>query len=163
LPKLLLFDKNQKINTIINVIKILLILFVALYLIGNFNPYFETNDGYTYGPRTDEDNVGKYCEHFDIIQNIRKLIGEKALVIFNVNRKPFNYSKFPSWKKRRDKFYGNRNTDDMLIDELLTFYEDLFKKMGFETIFNLNVVRVLYDGIDTNHYFAFMLTRTNKI
>jgi len=33
----------------LNVVKIFIISFVALYLIGNFNPYFETIDGYSHG------------------------------------------------------------------------------------------------------------------
>jgi len=102
---------------------------------------------------------GTYCEHFDILKNIKKLIHNRALIIFNVNRKPFNYEEFPKWRKRRDEFYGTKKTEDMSITNLLKFYEEFFDNLGLKTIFSINVVRVLFDGIDTNHYFAFLLTR----
>ena len=102
---------------------------------------------------------GEYCEHFDILGNIVKLIDKKAVVIFNVNRQPFNYSKFPDWKKRRDEFYGIKDTENVSIEKLLTFYEAFFKKMRLKVIFSINVVRVLFEEIDTNHYFAFYLER----
>ncbi len=102
---------------------------------------------------------GEYCEHFDILGNIVKLIDKKAVVIFNVNRKPFNYSRFPDWKKRRDEFYDIKDTENVSIEELLTFYEEFFKKMRLKVIFSINVVRVLFEEIDTNHYFAFYIER----
>ena len=45
------------------------------------------------------------------------------------------------------------------IEKLLTFYEAFFKKMRLKVIFSINVVRVLFEEIDTNHYFAFYLER----
>lgn len=117
------------------------------------------NPNNTYGPCDNISVNGKYCEHFDILKNIGKLIDKKAIIIFNVNRKPFNYSKFSEWKKRRNEFYGKVDAGDLSIEDLKTFYEDFFKKMGFETIFHVDVVRVFFEGIDTNHYFAFLLRR----
>ena len=111
------------------------------------------NPNNTYG----HDN--EYCEHFDILKNIIKLIDKKATIVFNVNRKPFNYFKFPEWKNRREKFYENKHTDEMSIKQLLIFYEKYFEKMGLKTIFSINVVRVLFEEIDTNHYFAFVVTK----
>jgi 16S rRNA G966 N2-methylase RsmD len=111
------------------------------------------NPNNTYGPD------GEYCEHFDILKNIIKLFDKKAIIVFNVNRKPFNYFKFPEWKDRREKFYENKNTDEMSIKQLLIFYEKYFEKMGLKTIFSINVIRVLFEEIDTNHYFAFLLTK----
>ena len=39
---------NFYLNIIVSTSKISLILFLAIYLIGNFNPYFEGNDSYSY-------------------------------------------------------------------------------------------------------------------
>jgi hypothetical protein len=111
------------------------------------------NPNNTYGPN------GEYCEHFDILENIKKIIDKKATVIFNVNRNPFNYSDFPEWKKRREEFYQKMETEKMSINDLLRFYKEFFKKNGLETIFCINVVRVLFEEIDTNHYFAFSLIK----
>ena len=72
---------------------------------------------------------------------------------------PLRSSKFPDWKKRRDEFYGIKDTENVSIEKLLTFYEAFFKKMRLKVIFSINVVRVLFEEIDTNHYFAFYLER----
>jgi hypothetical protein len=119
------------------------------------------NPNNTYGNNDDILTSEKYCEHFDILGNIGKLINKEALVIFNVNRNPFNYSKFPDWKKRREIFYGIKNTENITIEKLLIFYEKFFKKIGFETIFHVNVIRVYVEGNDTNHYFAFQIKKIN--
>ena len=101
----------------------------------------------------------RYCEHFEILQNIQKLAKNNVLIIFNVNRKPFDYEKYPLWKQRRQKFYGNIDTSAMEIKFLLNFYEKKFCEMGFETVFCINVVRVLYQGDDMTHYFAYKLKK----
>lgn len=119
----------------------------------SFDLILVDNPNNTYG----SDN--EYCEHFDILKNIIKLIDKKAIIVFNVNRKPFNYLKFPEWKNRREKFYENKHTDEMSIKQLLIFYEKYFEKMGLKTIFSINVIRVLFEEIDTNHYFAFSLSK----
>ena len=113
----------------------------------------------TYGPKLNSDNLDTYCEHFDVISHIERIIGKEAIVIFNVNRKPFDYNKFPMWKKRRDEFYGDIDTSDIQINHLLTFYKKFFQKLGFDTIFHENVVRVLNSNIDMTHYFAYKLKR----
>lgn len=114
----------------------------------------------TYGPQLNDSNVGKYCEHFDVIYHIGHIIDKEAIVIFNVNRKPFDYNKFPMWKKRRDKFYGNTDTSNMQINYLLKFYKNFFQKLGFDTMFHENVVRVLNSDIDMTHYFAYKLKKS---
>ena len=35
------------------------------------------------------DELDQYCEHFDVLHNIGKLIDKTAIVIFLVNKKPF--------------------------------------------------------------------------
>ena len=99
----------------------------------------------------------KYCEHFDVIKEIHKFCKKEILVIFNVNRAPFDYDKYPEWKKFRDSFYKNSKTNELSIDFLHKFYEELFKKIGLETIFKINVTRVFYNNIDMTHYFAYYL------
>jgi len=102
----------------------------------------------------------EYCEHFDVIKNISKLIDKEAIVIFLVNKKPFfkkNQQKNTNWKKRRRLFYGNLNETDLSTKFLLSFYEELFRNIGFDTVFSKNIPR------HTPHldYLIFKLKRQN--
>jgi len=99
----------------------------------------------------------RYCEHFDLIEEIKKFCNKKILVIFNVNRHPFDYNLYPEWKKRREQFYMNTETDNLSTEFLHKFYEQLFEKLGFNIIFNINVTRVFFKKIDMTHYFAYYL------
>ena len=123
-----------------------------------FNFIIIDNPMNTFGPKS-QDGDEKYCEHFDVIRNIDKIIDEQAIVVFNVNKMPFDYDKFPLWKKRRDEFYGNINTSNMKLEFLTNFYEKLFEKLGFETLFHVNVVRVFYKNKPMTYYFAYHLKR----
>ena len=100
-----------------------------------------------------------YCEHFDIIQNINKISQDESLVIFNVNRKPFDYIQYPLWEKRRNEFYQRNDTDNMEISFLINFYEKKFDIFGFKTIFNENVVGVICNGDNMTYYFAYKLKK----
>ena len=102
-------------------------------------------------------NGGKYCEHFDVIKEIHKFCKKEILVIFNVNRHPFDYNKYPEWKKFRESFYKNSKTDDLSLEFLQKFYQELFESIGLETMFKINVTRVLHNNIDMTHYFAYYL------
>ncbi len=88
-----------------------------------------------YGPKL------KYCEHFEIIPKIAKLLNQEGVLIFDINRKPFNFDNFPLWKKRREKFYGLKNTGKITIKWLLGFYKKLFLKFGYRTRFSFNMLR----------------------
>jgi len=102
----------------------------------------------------------EYCEHFDVIKNISKLIDKETIIIFLVNKKPFfkkNQQKNIFWKKRRKLFYGNLDTTDLSIDFLLNFYKELFRSFGFDTVISKNIPR------HTPHldYLIFKLKRKN--
>ena len=87
----------------------------------------------------------KYCEHFDVLKNIYKLIKKEAIVIFLVNKKPFFYNKLCEkniiWKNRRKAFYGDIDVENLDSSFLIKFYEEYFKKNKFETIFSKNITR----------------------
>ena len=101
----------------------------------------------------------QYCEHFDIINFVTKFVNKKILVIFNVNNHPFDYEKYPEWKKRRDAFYGTNNTANLDIKFLHGFYENLFKKISLNVIFKINETRVYFNEIKMTHYFAYYLEK----
>ena len=103
----------------------------------------------------------EYCEHFDVIKNIEKLIDKEAIVIFLVNKKPFFSKKLKKknilWRKRRQEFYGKVDTNNMSIQFLSSFYTELFRSIGLNTIFS-NIIPRHSPHLD---YFIFML-RKNK-
>jgi|TARA_B100001013_G_C24527522_1_gene409459 ADP-heptose:LPS heptosyltransferase len=107
-------------------------------------------------------NSFEYCEHFDVIKNIPKLMDKEVIVIFLVNKKPFFFKKLKKentlWRKRRQQFYGNVNTNDMSVEFLTSFYTELFRNMGLITIFS-NIIPRHSPHLD---YFIFMLRKNEN-
>jgi len=84
---------------------------------------------------------GKYCEHFEALPLVRQLVSRKGgVVIFNINRHPFDYEKNPLWKKRRSEYYG-RDASDLEVDFLLEFYSQRFSESGLNTRFSFEQPR----------------------
>ena len=104
-----------------------------------------------------------YCEHFEVLQQIGKLIHDESIVIFNVNLKPYNYEKFPKWERRRKQFYGDTDTSDLDIEFLINFYVQFFTKLNLTTCFNFYVKRVTPNPIEKLYYLVCDLKLTNKI
>jgi len=127
--------------------------------LSKFNLIMIDNPMNIYGDE-DKNMQNRYCEHFDVIKNIGKIIDNESIVVFNVNRSPFDYDKFPMWKNRREKFYGNIDSDNMTQDFLFDFYEKLFKNINFQTLFKFSVDRILNDRIDTVYYFVYNLKKS---
>ena len=107
-------------------------------------------------------NSFEYCEHFDVIKNIKKLIGKEAIIIFLVNKKPFFSKKLKKknalWRKRRQEFYGDVDTNNMSIQFLTSFYTELFKSLGLNTVFANSIPRH-NPHLD---YFIFLLRKNYK-
>jgi ADP-heptose:LPS heptosyltransferase len=107
-------------------------------------------------------NSFEYCEHFDVIKNIKKLIDKEAIVIFLVNKKPFFSKKLKKknilWRKRRQEFYGSIDTNNMSVQFLTSFYTELFKSLGLMTIF-VNSIPRHNPHLD---YFVFLLRKNYK-
>ena len=107
-------------------------------------------------------NSFEYCEHFDIIKNIDKLVDKEAIVIFLVNKKPFFSKKLKKknilWRKRRHEFYGNVDTNNMSVQFLTSFYTELFMSLGLMTIF-VNSIPRHNPHLD---YFVFLLRKNYK-
>ena len=95
-----------------------------------------------------------YCEHFDFIKNIGNIIDKEAIIIFNINKNPFNYDEFPEWKKRREKFYGRKRTSKLSPRFLIKFYKKLFLKNGYKTVF-----QKLFRREEHLDYFVFFLRK----
>jgi hypothetical protein len=98
---------------------------------------------------------GKYCEHFECLSLAPILISNNGgLVIFNINRTPFNYDKESMWAKRRNIFYGTDDTSSLDSEFLLNFYKTFFDKLGFDTVFSFEQWR----NKDYLSYLVFKLT-----
>jgi len=95
-----------------------------------------------------------YCEHFDFIKHIGNIIDKEAILIFNINKNPFDYDKFLEWKKRREKFYKRKRTSKLSLQFLILFYKKLFLMIGYKTIFQKIFKRDEY--LD---YFVFFLRK----
>jgi len=74
----------------------------------------------------------QYCEHFEALETIDSLMGSEAIIVFNVNREPFNYDNFSDWRRRREEFYHRANTALLEDEFLLDFYRDYFRARCFE-------------------------------
>ena len=126
--------------------------------IGKFDLILIDNPMSVFGTKK---NSHEYCEHFDIIKNIENLIDKEAIVIFLVNKKPFFAKKLKKrnilWRKRRQEFYGNVDTNNMSVQFLTSFYTELFRNIGFATIFT-NFIPRHNPHLD---YFVFKLRKND--
>ena len=127
--------------------------------IGKFDLILIDNPMSVFGTKK---NSYEYCEHFDIIKNIDKLIDKEAIVIFLVNKKPFFSKKLKKknilWRKRRHEFYGNVDTNNMSVQFLTSFYTELFMSLRLMTIF-VNSIPRHNPHLD---YFIFLLRKNYK-
>lgn len=80
----------------------------------------------TFGPD------GKYCEHFEALMAVLRLLRPGAFLIFNVNWAPYGFEQHPEWQRRRQAFYGLADTSNLSVEEfLLPFYSRLLESRGF--------------------------------
>jgi hypothetical protein len=78
-------------------------------------------------------NEQQYCEHFECLELVNTLIKDSGLLIFNVNRAPFNFSQQNAWQGRRSQFYNTVDTSELSHDFLQNHYTSYFTKLGFHT------------------------------
>lgn len=152
------FEKNLKKNIPHAKIKITNSM-VEIKKKDNFSKYdfiVIDNGQSCYGPNQE------YCEHFEVVPQIARLLDKEGILIFNVNREPFGYDKLPLWKARREEFYNSTKTDNMSIEWLLDFYQNLFKKYGYDTKFSFNMERGTPERNNYLHYLVFYLKVKNQ-
>lgn len=106
-----------------------------------------------YGPRKE------YCEHFDILQYIPRVARINWALIFNVNKEPFDYDKYPLWQRRRERFYKRESADKLSLEFLHDHYRCYFNAMGIETKFSFHHSRHRYDKKDFLYSMCFMLQK----
>jgi len=98
----------------------------------------------------------EYCEHFEALDLTYLLLDNKGIVIFNINKCPFDYEEKHNleWKKRRDDYYGF-NTMKIDSKTIMNFYEKKFNDYGFKILFNFEEKR-------NNEYFSYLVFMLEK-
>ncbi len=77
----------------------------------------------------------EYCEHFEALDIAVNLIDKKSIIIFNINKAPFNYNNQIEWQKRRNTFYNLNDTSQLSVDNfLIPFYKNKFENLNCNTI-----------------------------
>jgi len=98
---------------------------------------------------------GKYCEHFEALNLLPNLMSRRGVVVFNVNRKPFNYSHDLLWQKRRHDYY-KMDASNMDVDYLLEYYEKIFSELLFRSRFSFEVKR-------NNEYLSYLVFGLERV
>lgn len=98
---------------------------------------------------------GDRCEHFEVLPLIPRLMATQGVVIFNINRHPFNYEQSPEWQKRRKEYYG---CDASALDAafFLAFYVRKLTVMSLKVRFSFEEPR----NKEYLSYLVFGLERT---
>ncbi|NUM87645.1 MAG: hypothetical protein HUU37_00435 [Bdellovibrionales bacterium] len=81
-----------------------------------------------YGPN------GEYCEHFEALTLVPRLMSRRAWVIFNVNWRPIDYKPNSAWGRRRQQFYGREAAGALEFSWLFDHYDAVFGKMGLRVL-----------------------------
>jgi hypothetical protein len=83
----------------------------------------------------------RYCEHFEALEAACGLLSERAVLVFNVNRTPFDFDRFPAWQARRSRYYGVDDASRLSASFLLAFYRSLLERRGLSSPFAFEVAR----------------------
>lgn len=103
-----------------------------------------------------------YCEHFETINYVYKLIspGEKVLCVIPVVSKPYDTDKKENapWMKRRGLFYNTEEVN-LDLDNAVQTYDQVFEKQGLHVLKNLYVCREYRNKIDWVYEYIYVLQR----
>lgn len=113
-----------------------------------------------YGPQS-ENLEPLYCEHFEVLKKIDRIVEPDSIIIFNVNLRPYDYEKWPQWRKRRENFYVNVDTSNINLDFLLNFYKKFFENMNFSVLFYTFVKRKTPNSMEELYYFAYRIKKNH--
>lgn len=90
------------------------------------------------------------CEHFEALELVDNILSDSGIVIFNVNKAPFDYDKTSAWAKRRNSFYKLDDCSTLSSEYLLDFYTDYFKQRGF-------IVQDCYEQKRNEEYLSYIV------
>lgn len=84
----------------------------------------------------------QYCEHFEIINNVWKLVGTRAIVAVNILLEVDMVDTL--WKKRRVSFYGT--SGPLNFDKISNVYKNVFELQKLNILESSYICRELTDG-----------------
>lgn len=103
-----------------------------------------------------------YCEHFEIMNYVYKLIapGEKVLCVFPVVPKPYDTDKKENapWMKRRGLFYDTAEIN-LDLDKAVDTYNKVFETQGLQVLGNMYVCREYRNKIDWMYEYIYVLQK----
>lgn len=70
-----------------------------------------------YGPEN------AYCEHFEVVSSLHKVLASSSMVLLDVVPKPYNASHHPEWMARKVQYYGVEDPRALSIDFLTSHYD----------------------------------------
>ena len=73
---------------------------------------------------------GKYCEHFEALELSYSLLSNEGVIIFNINKSPYELESNKAWKLKRDNYYGF-DSANISSDQMMQFYSFKLKNYGF--------------------------------
>jgi hypothetical protein len=92
---------------------------------------------------------GEYCEHFEALELVHDLVAESGVLIFNVNKKPFDYERHAAWQARREQYYGC-DANILTTPFLLSFYQNKLEASGLS-------LRYIYEEPRNPEYLSYIV------
>jgi hypothetical protein len=101
----------------------------------------------------------EHCEHFDVFPVVFNMFSDHGYCIFNLNRQPFGFEKFPDWQQKRIGFYGREDVSYIPLPFFEDFYIKLFTQHGFKVLSCRLESRGDYEHQDYLHYICLEWSR----
>jgi len=103
----------------------------------------------------------KYCENFEVVDNIHKLLKDKAILLINIVPRPYNYKDIvKDWKKRRQDFYNVENDESINFNEILKTYKKKLSRAGFNISDYEYICKEYADDLDYLYYLCLNLEKS---
>lgn len=103
-----------------------------------------------------------YCEHFEILEYVYKLLkrGEKVLCGFPVVPKPYDTEKEENgaWISRRKAFYKTEDIN-LDLDKTYAIYDEIFNRQELRILERRYICREYRNGIDWMYEFMYVLEK----
>ncbi len=100
----------------------------------------------------------QYCEHFDFISYLNKIVRRDTIVAINIVRKPYDYYKHKKWKSIREKFY-NTESSSLDMNKVIKKYLEVFEMQKLNVIDYKIVCREKKQNLD---YFYMLILAVKK-
>jgi len=120
----------------------------------NFTEIQHTSNKYDFivvdNPQSIYGDKNQFCEHFEIFPYIYRIIDDSAVVILNINIKPYGLEQNKPYLDRRNTFYQLEDAQFLSPFFVRDFYKNLFEKNGF-------LVEWLFFHVRNSHIYYFVI------